>query len=160
MRAAALSKPSSPARASHAAGAIFEPASAAVIGLDGTVFVASAMFHHDDRIGALGKRRAGHDLDRFARLDDAFESFAGAHFADDANAPGHVTGTDREAIPHGAVEWRIIAVGGYVLRQNARPGNLRSKPSPVAGRNAAGTALPAKRPRVRREKSEPARILV
>ena len=77
------------------------------------------MFHHDNRVGAFGDRSAGHDFDAFRRVDDALELFTGAHLADDANAPGHVARPDREAVAHGAVEWRIIAIGRNVVSENS-----------------------------------------
>jgi hypothetical protein len=86
--------------------------------------MASAVLHHNDRIGAFGQRRSGHDLDRFSGLDYAFESLAGAHFADDPHAPGHVARPHREAIPYGSVKRRIIAVGRYVFREDTAGGSF------------------------------------
>ena len=42
------------------------------------------MFHHDDGIGALRKRRASHNLDGLSRTYVTRESFTGAHLANDA----------------------------------------------------------------------------
>ncbi len=91
----------------------------AAIRFDRAILVPYAVFHHHYGICALRYRSAGHDLDRFARLHGAFELVSGLNFADDAKAPGHVAGAHGKSVAHGAVEGRIITVGGDILRQHA-----------------------------------------
>jgi hypothetical protein len=77
------------------------------------------VFDHDDRVGALGDRGAGHNFHGLAGADGAGEYFAGANLADHAQAAGQVGGSNGKAVADGAVEGRIIAIGGNVLGEDA-----------------------------------------
>ena len=78
------------------------------------------MLHHHHCIRPVRNRRARHDLNRFTGFQRTLKTLPGPDLADYPNPPRHVNGSDREAIPHRAVERRIIAVGGNIFSEHAR----------------------------------------
>ena len=89
------------------------------------IAVAFHMLHHDDRVGARGDRRAGHDLDRFPGLNAAAEALARSHFPGHSHAARHVGRADRETVAGAAVQRGVIAIGVNVLSQNAAIGGFQ-----------------------------------
>jgi hypothetical protein len=77
------------------------------------------VFHHHDGVRAFGERCAGHDFSRFSRSDVAGKYLAGTNLADDPEAAWNIGGADCEAIPHGTVEGREVAIGYDILGDDA-----------------------------------------
>ncbi len=77
------------------------------------------VFDHDDGIGTLWNRRAGHDLHRLARADRSPERLSRAHLADDAQSAWDIGGANRESIASRARKRRIIAVGPDLFGKHA-----------------------------------------
>ncbi len=91
---------------------MFWPLAGDAVGLNAAVVMAHAVLDHDDGVGALRNRRAGHNFDGLALRRRPANVSPARTSPINAKAARNVARAHREAIPHGAVEGRIIAVGG------------------------------------------------
>jgi hypothetical protein len=77
---------------------------------------------HHHGVGALGHRRAGHDLRALSRADHAGKRSARANLAYDLerrSRRSEISGAHREAVARRAIKRRIVAIGSDGPRQNA-----------------------------------------
>ena len=80
---------------------------------------AAGVLNHNHRVRARGHGSAGHDFNRLANPDRAFENFPGAHFADHLQVAGQIGRADGKSIAGRARKGRIIAVGEDVFGEHA-----------------------------------------
>ena len=83
------------------------------------------VFLHHNRVGALGARRARHDVDRLAGLDAKRRRLASPRFPEQLQPRrwvGHVARQHRVAVPSRPVEGRIVAIGLDRFSQNPSGG--------------------------------------
>lgn len=77
------------------------------------------MLDHDDGVGSVRDRRAGHDLDGFVLANAARVCLTGTNFADDCGVARETACVYCKAVAEGASDRRVWAIGLGFARQHA-----------------------------------------